>query len=611
MLKKRARDLMGDGGGVVLRCSTSGGDNLFATANQMMSKKMRGASVTAAKEAGLLAAGFEEAIGFFNRVKVSCDRHVYEALLGTLSLYRQRCIGKDILCAKVLLLLKNHQDLTQHFLNFICGPPVTLTPPPPPPSSSGRGESRSKKVEEEKKKEKEKNHSLDVVIRGPQVTPPSPSSSDSCDHEGRSNGVPSLLQYMRKSKSKEEEKNHSNKRAKIVTDTPKQGAENVRAIQVIPERVVYANCPDLIEEVTTFATVPEDATQIAEYETLYSHTLKMANGGAIQADWAGSDHQYSAGTEENKVAANAMFQQESPVSNNEEEEEEAGALIREELKKQGICLFQKAREKLPSPQKFLEPFYYYTNGKIEKAEFDEKMAAVIGEYPDLAIQLELYLSKLDEFCGSLKDKDDNDTCKARQSSMQQKKNNQVLDQFPDDESRHCTPSYWLRTEDNDNSSSGHWKDQDTRRGEELINDKWVCQPPYSYTSTHPHKSKKEKLLLECEDDMFEVDMLLGWVKSAQDYGTGWLNSINGSKGNIMSDGKERYLINCIKRLYGTAHGQRILRSLKERPEDTLPSILSRLKQKHQELLMFRSDKRSIWADVYSKYNSRSIAAALG
>ncbi|KAJ4840129.1 hypothetical protein Tsubulata_023816 [Turnera subulata] len=414
---------------------------------------------------------------------------------------------------------------------------------------------------------------------------------------------------MCKSKSKEEETNHSNKRPKIVTDMPKQGAENVRAIQVIPERVVYANCPDLIEEVTTFASVPEDATQIAEYEGLYSHTLKMADGGAIQADWAGTDHQYSTGTEENKVAVNAMFQQESPVSNNEEEKEEAGALIREELKKQGICLFQKAREKLPSTQKFLGPFYYYTNGKIEKAEFDQKMEAVIGEYPDLAIQLELYLSKLEEFYGSLKDKDDNDTCKARQSSMQQKKHNQVLDQFPDDESRHCTPSYWLHTEDNDNSSPGLGKDQDTRRGEELINDKWVCQPLDSYTSTHPHKSKKEKLLLECEDDMFEVDMLLSWVKSAQDYGTGWLNSINGRKGNIMSDGKESYLINCIKRLYGTAHGQRILCSLKERLEDTLPSILSRLKQKHQELLMFRSGKQSIWADVYSKYNSRSIAAA--
>ncbi|KAJ4840128.1 hypothetical protein Tsubulata_023815 [Turnera subulata] len=191
MLKKRARDLMDDGGGVV-RCLTRGGDNLFATANQMMSKKMRGVSVTAAKEVGFLA-GFEEATGFSNRVKVSCDRHVYEALLGTLSLYRQRCIDKDILCAKVLLLLKNHQDLTQHFLNFICGPPLTVTPPPPPPSSSEEDdlllymcESKSKKMEGEKKKEKEKNRSLDV-IRGPQVTPPSSSSSASCDHEVRSN----------------------------------------------------------------------------------------------------------------------------------------------------------------------------------------------------------------------------------------------------------------------------------------------------------------------------------------------------------------------------------------------------------------------------------------
>ncbi|KAF2538502.1 hypothetical protein F2Q68_00019816, partial [Brassica cretica] len=122
-------------------------------------------------------------------------------------------------------------------------------------------------------------------------------------------------------------------------------------------------------------------------------------------------------------------------------------------------------------------------------------------------------------------------------------------------------------------------------GEKVLNDHWVSVTSGSedYSFKHMRKNQYEESLFRCEDDRFELDMLLESVNAA-------ITQLN---------------LRCIERLYGD-YGLDVMDFLKKNSHIALPVILTRLKQKQEEWARCRSDFRKVWAEVYAKNHHKSL-----
>ncbi|GER29438.1 ABC transporter B family member [Striga asiatica] len=172
----------------------------------------------------------------------------------------------------------------------------------------------------------------------------------------------------------------------------------------------------------------------------------------------------------------------------------------------------------------------------------------------------------------------------------------------------CTPSYRLLPKDYPISSAS----QRSELGAQVLNDHWVSVTSGSedYSFKHMRRNQYEESLFRCEDDRFELDMLLESVSSTAKRAEELLNSINnnsvGSDGPILIEDYFTALnLRCIERLYGD-HGLDVMDILRKNPSRTLPVVLMRLKQKQEEWTKCRSDFNKVWAEIYSKNHYRSL-----
>ncbi|KAK9061738.1 hypothetical protein SSX86_018921 [Deinandra increscens subsp. villosa] len=172
----------------------------------------------------------------------------------------------------------------------------------------------------------------------------------------------------------------------------------------------------------------------------------------------------------------------------------------------------------------------------------------------------------------------------------------------------CTPSYRLLPEDYPIPSVS----QRSELGTQVLNDFWVSVTSGSedYSFKHMRRNQYEESLFRCEDDRFELDMLLESVSSTIKHVEELLNSINdgviNSEGSIRIENHFTALnLRCIERLYGD-HGLEVMDTLRKNPSVTLPIVLIRLKQKQEEWTKCRSDFNKVWADVYAKNHYKSL-----
>ncbi|KAF3526306.1 hypothetical protein F2Q69_00050626 [Brassica cretica] len=149
-------------------------------------------------------------------------------------------------------------------------------------------------------------------------------------------------------------------------------------------------------------------------------------------------------------------------------------------------------------------------------------------------------------------------------------------------------------------------------GSQVLNDHWVSVTSGSedYSFKHMRKNQYEESLFRCEDDRFELDMLLESVNSATNRVEELLTKINNNE--LKTDTPicvENHLtalnIRCIERLYGD-HGLDVIDLLKKNAYLALPVILTRLKQKQEEWGRCRSEFNKVWADIYTKNYHRSL-----
>ncbi|KAL0689904.1 hypothetical protein Bca4012_089582 [Brassica carinata] len=170
----------------------------------------------------------------------------------------------------------------------------------------------------------------------------------------------------------------------------------------------------------------------------------------------------------------------------------------------------------------------------------------------------------------------------------------------------CTPSYRHLPDDYPIPISSYRNSL----GEKVLNDHWVSVTSGSedYSFKHMRKNQYEESLFRCEDDRFELDMLLESVNAAIKRVETLLEKINNNTISTPICIKEHLSVlnlRCIERLYGD-YGLDVMEILKKNSHIALPVILTRLKQKQEEWARCRFDFRKVWADVYAKNHHKSL-----
>ncbi|EYU22456.1 hypothetical protein MIMGU_mgv1a019853mg, partial [Erythranthe guttata] len=207
------------------------------------------------------------------------------------------------------------------------------------------------------------------------------------------------------------------------------------------------------------------------------------------------------------------------------------------------------------------------------------------------------------------DNDDiKDVIKEKQSANKEKFMAKPIQELDLSNCDRCTPSYRLLP-DNYPTPSAFGRN---KIGNEVLNDRWVSVTSGSedYSFNHMRRNQYEESLFRCEDDRFELDVLLESVKATAKRVEELLDSMNDHTNKTNSSVNiEDHLtvlnLRCIERLYGE-HGLEVMDMLRKNAPVALPVILTRLKQKQLEWESCRSDFNKVWVETYAKNYRRSL-----
>lgn len=171
-----------------------------------------------------------------------------------------------------------------------------------------------------------------------------------------------------------------------------------------------------------------------------------------------------------------------------------------------------------------------------------------------------------------------------------------------------SPSYWLLSEYYQMPLASNR----SAIGDQVLNDNLLCVSTgtESCSFKRRRRTKQEEVVFKCEDDRFELDLLLEWMHSAAKNVENLMIKVAGQNqddeetSKIKIEGHLRISdLRCIERLYGE-HGLDVMDDLHKIPETALPVILKSLKQKVVELVECRSERNKIWAPVCAKSHNK-------
>ncbi|KAG6604594.1 Paired amphipathic helix protein Sin3 [Phytophthora cinnamomi] len=156
---------------------------------------------------------------------------------------------------------------------------------------------------------------------------------------------------------------------------------------------------------------------------------------------------------------------------------------------------------------------------------------------------------------------------------------------------------------------------------QVCNDSWVSVPTGSedFSFKSMRKNQYEEALFKCEDERFEIDMVIeanASTISVLEPLAHEIEVLKKTKDSTGDDGKMwNYVVdkgtfrvthlNAITRIYGEA-GTEILDLLRKYPAGAIPVILKRLKQKDEEWRRAREDLNRQWKEVNEKNYHKSL-----
>ncbi|KAK6922109.1 Paired amphipathic helix [Dillenia turbinata] len=330
------------------------------------------------------------------------------------------------------------------------------------------------------------------------------------------------------------------------------------------------------------------------------------------------------------------------------------------LYSQEFAFCEKVKERLRNPddyQEFLKCLHIYSKEIITRSDLQALIRDILGTYPDLMDGFNEFLARCERADGFLagvmskksfwsegqlprsvkvedrdrgdrerhdKDKDREHEFRERDRSgsfgnkdgsghkilysSKDKYLGKPIQELDLSNCERCTPSYRLLPKNYPIPSASHR----TELGAEVLNDYWVSVTSGSedYSFKHMRKNQYEESLFRCEDDRFELDMLLESVNVTTKRVEELLDKINNN--TIRTDSpihiEEHFPalnLRCIERLYGD-HGLDVMDVLKKNASLALPVILTRLKQKQEEWARCRADFNKVWAEIYAKNYHKSL-----
>ncbi|CAL1277736.1 unnamed protein product [Larinioides sclopetarius] len=151
---------------------------------------------------------------------------------------------------------------------------------------------------------------------------------------------------------------------------------------------------------------------------------------------------------------------------------------------------------------------------------------------------------------------------------------------------------------------------------EVLNDTWVSFPSWSEDSTFvsSRKTQFEEYIYRCEDDRFELDVVLETNISTVRILEAEMTKIN----RMSAEEKARYRLDdtlggssaviqqlAIKRVYGDKAPD-IIEGLKKNPASSVPIVLKRLKVKDEEWRKAQKSFNKIWREQNEKYYLKSL-----
>ena len=153
----------------------------------------------------------------------------------------------------------------------------------------------------------------------------------------------------------------------------------------------------------------------------------------------------------------------------------------------------------------------------------------------------------------------------------------------------------------------------TQLCKDVLNDNWVAVTSGSedYSFNAMRKNQYEEALFRCEDDRFEIDMVLETTKAC----VAKLQAYEEELKAISEDDRENahmpegYLgqvsERAILRIYGD-RGSDMLYLVKTAGHVTIPVVLKRLLQKQDEWQELKDEMLPVWTDVYAKNYAKSL-----
>ncbi|BAU01122.1 hypothetical protein VIGAN_11028300 [Vigna angularis var. angularis] len=504
---------------------------------------------------------FEEAISFVNKIKkrFQSDEHVYKSFLDILNMYRKE--HKDIgeVYSEVATLFKDHRDLLEEFTRFL--PDTSAAPStqhaPYSRNSLQRFNERSSTApmmrqmppdKQRYRRERLPSHDHDMIAERPEM-----------------DDDKTMLNIH-----KERKRDNRDRRMRD-QDEREQDLDNSRDLNL-------QRFPDK------------------------KKAVKKAEGFGMASEFP---------SYEDKDTLKSMYSQ-------------------------AFSFCEKVKEKLSSSddyQTFLKCLHIFSNGIIKRNDLQNLVTDLLGKHSDLMDEFNDFLERCENIDGflagvmskkslstdahlarpsKLEDKDrehkrDMDGAKEKER-YKEKYMGKSIQELDLSDCKRCTPSYRLLPADYPIPTAS----QRSELGAQVLNDHWVSVTSGSedYSFKHMRRNQYEESLFRCEDDRYELDMLLESVSSAAKRAEELYNNINENKISVetLNRIEEHFTVlnlRCIERLYGD-HGLDVIDILRKNPTHALPVILTRLKQKQEEWSRCRSDFNKVWAEIYAKNHYKSL-----
>jgi len=286
-----------------------------------------------------------------------------------------------------------------------------------------------------------------------------------------------------------------------------------------------------------------------------------------------------------------------------------------------LQFFEKVKNRIRNReayQELLKCLNIYNQEIINKHELQSLVHDILGRCPDLVNGFNEFLSRCEAMDIDLgeasRGKDGKlsmkDVQKMKQViSAREKFNSRPISELDLSMCERCGPSYRLLPK---NYPKVICSDR-TPLCHEVLNDTWVNVTSGSedYSFKQMRKNQYEESLFRCEDDRFELDMIIETNESCFKV----LQPLMDKLEEMSPEDKASFRLpeemltpvhlRCVERIYGE-QGPDIRDLMIKNPAVAIPVVMTRLRQKDDEWRKCREQMNKVWAEVYEKNYQKSL-----